>query len=56
MAIDEARPPTRSFATDGLGDASSLHDVPLRALTIELLYDALASGAGDIRKYRNSFL
>ncbi|KAL1678346.1 hypothetical protein EV122DRAFT_212158 [Schizophyllum commune] len=41
-------PSTRNFATDGLGDASSLHDVPLRALTIELLYDALVSGAGDM--------
>ncbi|KAL1701769.1 hypothetical protein EV121DRAFT_293930 [Schizophyllum commune] len=39
---------TRNFATDGLGDASSLHDVPLRALTIELFYDALVSGAGDM--------
>ncbi|KAL1730196.1 hypothetical protein EV714DRAFT_272970 [Schizophyllum commune] len=41
-------PSTRNFATDGLGDASSLHDVPLRALTIELFYDALVSGAGDM--------
>ncbi|KAI5887534.1 uncharacterized protein SCHCODRAFT_01239158 [Schizophyllum commune H4-8] len=51
MSVDRApssTPPTRSFATDDLGDASSLHDVPLRALTIELLYDALASGAGDM--------
>ncbi|KAL1719328.1 hypothetical protein EV715DRAFT_272737 [Schizophyllum commune] len=41
-------PPTRTFETDGLGDASALHEVPLRALTIELFYDALAAGAGDI--------
>ncbi|KAL1753021.1 hypothetical protein FB107DRAFT_277174 [Schizophyllum commune] len=47
-SVDEAKPPTRSFTTDGLGDASSLHQVPLRALTIELFYDALVSGAGDM--------
>ncbi|KAI5833884.1 hypothetical protein K523DRAFT_294956 [Schizophyllum commune Tattone D] len=47
-SVDEAKPPTRSFTTDGLGDASSLHEVPLRALTIELFYDALVSGAGDM--------
>ncbi|KAL1689537.1 hypothetical protein GGG16DRAFT_115016 [Schizophyllum commune] len=47
-SVDEAKPPTRSFTTDGLGDACSLHEVPLRALTIELFYDALVSGAGDM--------
>ncbi|KAI5887524.1 uncharacterized protein SCHCODRAFT_01103724 [Schizophyllum commune H4-8] len=41
-------PPARTFGTDGLGDASALHEVPLRALTVELLYDALAAGAGDL--------
>ncbi|KAL1753009.1 hypothetical protein FB107DRAFT_218781 [Schizophyllum commune] len=41
-------PPTRTFETDGLGDASALHEVPLRALTIELFYDALAAGAGNM--------
>ncbi|KAL1659557.1 hypothetical protein GGF50DRAFT_65048 [Schizophyllum commune] len=41
-------PPTRAFETDDLGDASALHEVPLRALTIELFYDALAAGAGDM--------
>ncbi|KAI4520341.1 hypothetical protein K525DRAFT_248646 [Schizophyllum commune Loenen D] len=41
--------PTRSFAMNDLGDASTLRDAPLRALTIELVfYDALFSGAGDM--------
>ncbi|KAI5833900.1 hypothetical protein K523DRAFT_231835 [Schizophyllum commune Tattone D] len=47
----KAKPPTpltRTFETDDLGDASALHEVPLRALTIELFYDALAAGAGDM--------
>ncbi|TRM58274.1 hypothetical protein BD626DRAFT_634158 [Schizophyllum amplum] len=51
MSVDEARgaeEPTRIFATDGLGKASALHEVPLRALTIELLYDALVAGAGQL--------
>ena len=52
-SVDEAKPPTRSFTTDGLGDASSLHDVALRALTIELFYDALVSGAGDMCESRS---
>ncbi|KAL1689522.1 hypothetical protein GGG16DRAFT_57612 [Schizophyllum commune] len=42
------KPPVRAFETDGLGDASALHEVPLRALTIELFYDALAAGAGNM--------
>ncbi|KAI4520355.1 hypothetical protein EV121DRAFT_282396 [Schizophyllum commune] len=45
--LKPTKPSGRSFETDDLGDACGLHDVPLRALTIELIYDALVAGAGS---------
>ncbi|KAL1739290.1 hypothetical protein HDZ31DRAFT_49621, partial [Schizophyllum fasciatum] len=40
--------PERSFESDRPGEAASLHEVPLRALTIELFYDALVAGTDDL--------